>query len=67
MKRVTLYIAEPQYKQFQALAERQGRPYSELIRQALDQYLRQEGVQRQPKRADRQRPRGLSPRRTAKR
>ena len=56
MKRINIYIAEPQYEQFHALAESQGRPYSELIREALDQYLRRQGAPRQPsKRADRKR------------
>ena len=55
MKRINIYIADPQYEQLQALGERRGRPYSELIRAALDQYLRQQGEQRQPKKPDRQR------------
>ena len=56
MKRINIYIAEPQYEQLNALAERQGRPYSELIREALDQYLRRQGAPRQPsKRTDRKR------------
>ncbi len=40
--RFTLYIAEPQYEHFQELAAERGQPYSELIRQALNQYLRKQ-------------------------
>ena len=40
MRRVTLYISEPQYQQFQELAATRGQAYSELIREALNRYLR---------------------------
>jgi len=42
MRRISVYISEPQYGDFQALAANQGRPYSELIREALSQYLRRQ-------------------------
>jgi hypothetical protein len=44
LKRISLFIAEPQYEAFQALAASQGRPYAELVRDALDQYLRERGT-----------------------
>ncbi len=40
MRRINIYIADPQYAEFQRLARERGRPYSELIREALDHYLR---------------------------
>lgn len=43
MKRITLYIAEPQYEAFQALAATRQQPYSELVREALNRYLADEG------------------------
>jgi predicted DNA binding CopG/RHH family protein len=43
MKRISVFIAEPQYRAFQELASEQGRPYSELIREALSRYLRDHG------------------------
>lgn len=51
MKRVTLYISDPQYSGVQELAEQRGRPYSELIREALEQYLRREAQKPAPRRA----------------
>jgi predicted DNA-binding protein len=42
MKRISVYISEQQYERFQALAESYGQPYAELIREALNRYLRQE-------------------------
>ena len=41
MKRISIFVSEPQYKGFLALAEQQDRPYAELIREALDVYLRE--------------------------
>jgi hypothetical protein len=40
VKRISLFLAEPQFAAFQQLARESGRPYSELIREALDGYLR---------------------------
>ncbi len=40
MKRISVFIGEPQYQQFLELANVKGRPYAELIREALDDYLR---------------------------
>lgn len=57
MKRISIFVSEPQYVAFLKLAENQGRPYAELIREALDLYLR-----------ERSSPRGKSaPRRAATR
>jgi metal-responsive CopG/Arc/MetJ family transcriptional regulator len=41
VKRISLFLSERQVQGFKALAQNLGRPYSELIRDALDQYLRQ--------------------------
>ncbi len=40
MKRVCLFLSEPQIAAFQALAEERDRPSAELIREALDDFLR---------------------------
>lgn len=53
MKRISIFIAEPQYRGLQDLAAERGRPYSELIRDALATYLRDRGAP--AKKADRQR------------
>ena len=44
MKRISVFISERQYEQFQKLGKAEGRPYSELIREALSQYLRRHGA-----------------------
>jgi len=41
MKRVTLYLSDPQYRRLQDIAARTDRPYSELVRKAIDAYLEQ--------------------------
>ena len=40
MKRISLFVSEPQYQRFRQLARVAGRPYAELVREALDSYLR---------------------------
>jgi predicted DNA-binding protein len=40
MKRVSLFLSERQVAAFQALAKELGRPSAELIREALDDFLR---------------------------
>ena len=55
MRRVNLYIAEPQYQGFQKLAAQRGQSYSELIREALNQYLRKQETLSRPKKAGRKR------------
>jgi predicted DNA-binding protein len=40
VKRTSLFLSEPQLRAFQKLARRQDRPAAELIREALDEYLR---------------------------
>jgi metal-responsive CopG/Arc/MetJ family transcriptional regulator len=57
MQRVTLYISKPQYDQFQQLAEAAGRSYSELIRDALDQYLAEKTEQKAVKKRAARKPR----------
>lgn len=54
MKRISIFLGEPQVAAFQALANERGRPYAELIREALDVFLRQRGRTVKPK-ADRKR------------
>ena len=41
MKRVTLYLSAPQYARLQKLAAVSDRPYSELVRLAVDDYIDQ--------------------------
>lgn len=52
MRRISLFLSEPQVEGFKALAQELDRPYSELIRDALDQYLRE---RRTTKKAERPR------------
>ena len=42
MKRTSIWLTEPQLKQFKKLSEKTGAPVSELIRRALDEYLKKE-------------------------
>jgi metal-responsive CopG/Arc/MetJ family transcriptional regulator len=42
MKRRTITISDKQDKEFHQLAKEQGLPFSELIRRALDEYLRKQ-------------------------
>ena len=44
MKRISVFISERQYEQFRELGRAEERPYSELIREALSQYLRRRGA-----------------------
>ncbi len=55
MRRVNLYISEPQYQGFQKLATERDQSYSELIREALNQYLRKQETLSRPKKAGRKR------------
>ena len=41
MKRISVFIAERQLARLQALGEEYGQPYAELIREALNAYLRE--------------------------
>jgi hypothetical protein len=43
VKRISLFLSGPQVRAFQALGRKLDRPYSELIREALDEYLRRRG------------------------
>jgi hypothetical protein len=57
MKTITVNVSEPVYDDFQRAARRLGRPASELIREAMEQYRRD---QLTPRRDLRQfRPRSL--------
>lgn len=40
MKTITLNVSEPVYEDFRRASESQGRPTSELIREAMEQYRR---------------------------
>ncbi len=42
MKTITINVSEPVYEEFQRAARRLGRPASELIREAMEQYRRQQ-------------------------
>lgn len=43
MKRVSLFLSEPQIQAFEALRKELDRPVAELIREALDDFLRRRG------------------------
>lgn len=45
MKAITIHVSEPVYREFQTLARRLDRTASELIRESMEQYLRQRGNQ----------------------
>ena len=45
MKRISVFIAERQLARLQALGEEYGQPYAELIREALNAYLRQKDAE----------------------
>jgi predicted DNA binding CopG/RHH family protein len=40
MKRIAIHITQKQYEAYKQFAQREGLPYSELIRRALDEFLR---------------------------
>jgi len=42
MKAVTINVAEPVYTEFQRMARRRRRSTSQLIREAMERYLREE-------------------------
>ena len=44
MKSVNIYLSEPQIAALKALSEKSGLAYAELIRRAVDQYLKEEAV-----------------------
>ena len=49
VKRISLFLSEPQVTSFKALGRSLDRPYAELIREALDEFLRQRGKTVKPK------------------
>ena len=42
MKPISLHVSEAAYQELKSLAQRQGRPVAELIRQAMADYLDRE-------------------------
>ena len=42
MRTISIHVPEPAYLEFKAVAERDGRPVAELIRQAMAAYLERE-------------------------
>jgi hypothetical protein len=42
VKRVSVFLSHPQLEALRQVAEAKGRPYAELLREAVDQYLSQE-------------------------
>lgn len=42
MKTITINVSEPVYDEFQRAARRLGRPAAELIREAMEQYRREQ-------------------------
>lgn len=44
MKRTNIYLSEEQLTTLQALGDQRGVPMSELVRQAIDEWLRSQGV-----------------------
>jgi len=41
MKTITINVSEPVYEEFRRASTRMGRPTSELIREAMEQYRRE--------------------------
>jgi hypothetical protein len=44
MKRTNIYLSEDQLTTLQALGDQRGQPVAELVRQAVDEWLRSQGV-----------------------
>lgn len=44
MRRTNIYLSEEQRTTLQALGDQRGVPMSELVRQAIDEWLRSQGV-----------------------
>jgi hypothetical protein len=42
MKSISIHVPEPAYREFQSLAQKEGRAVAELIRQAMVEYLERE-------------------------
>jgi hypothetical protein len=42
MKRIALFLSVPQYEALAALAKKLGLSFSEVVRRALDHYLKQQ-------------------------
>jgi hypothetical protein len=49
VKRTSLFLSQPQLDAFARLAKLVDRPSAELMREALDEYLRQRGLSRSQK------------------
>jgi Ribbon-helix-helix protein, copG family len=45
MRRTNIYLAEDQIRALQALSDRRGAPMAELVREAIDEWLKSQGVQ----------------------
>jgi hypothetical protein len=45
MRRTNIYLSEEQLRALKALGDSRGEPVSGLVREALDEYLRAQGVQ----------------------
>jgi predicted DNA binding CopG/RHH family protein len=43
MKRITVFISQPQFAALKRLAQAQGISFAEVLRRALDAFLRQSG------------------------
>ena len=46
VKQVNVYLTHEQHEKLQKLKERTGAPVSEIIRRAIDRYLKAEGSRR---------------------
>jgi hypothetical protein len=67
MKRISLFLSDPQVAKFKALGKRLDRPYAELIREALDEYLRNREQIGELKRSASARDRADAPKRSQQR
>jgi hypothetical protein len=45
MRRTNIYLSDEQLSSLQAMGEQRGVPMAELVRQAVDEWLRAQGVQ----------------------
>jgi len=63
VKRISIFLSEPQVDAFQKLSAESGRPYAELIREALDAYLRDKG-RTHPAKSKTERPRAVTRKRS---
>lgn len=52
MKKINVYLTDPQYETLKALAAHTNMPMADCIRRAMDEWLARQGMLRAPRMAD---------------